>query len=587
MLGLEFPRSSKKVIKCHDSGGYDAYVLNVDKQNTKLGDIMEMEVSTEKDVDTDTDIEDIVDEAGDSFEISKVIVHNFNQRNEIDSTREIEFVDSLKIGRSNISTNPSDNPKDGLFDSKVMSRSHAVISFKKGKFLIQDLNSSNGTFINEFNMEPMKEEAIFSEDFLQFGTRVGLHEPVKVKIELFCPNGEKYGLRGTNCENLGNISEMDILELNKTLEEAGTSVAAIKNKLTALEDIIDDFKDLHDRNKIEREFLEKIRNIENTLETLKALETTKSRNREEINLSIRKILVEVIQELIVDQTLDDGKQKTFLQLMINKLRKSCFEEDSVDEYNVTITKSPTSTLKSSRSPERVCSPIVFYQDDEIEGMEPRDSCVEDVQIRCDNAFLDLPKGILKAPNSPRTSAKLIRINIVPEIREIENCLQDVSCIEITTFVDKMGENSPESDEDKPKATNNVPRRRSWMKKKEETNLFDPLELRDKLTKITNKAGPESQNNKNEKPLEALPIEDKLEEIKTQIEQNQTDTAEQFEKTQNGIREVQDQVGQVDGVINRIVTQFIFSIQGFFFCFIFGIIFIGIGLKRNPQVLSYW
>ena len=78
---------------------------------------------------------------------------------------------------------------------------------------------------------------------------------------------------------------------------------------------------------------------------------------------------------------------------------------------------------------------------------------------------------------------------------------------------------------------------AFFQKKEETNLFDPLELRDKLTKITNKGGPESQNNKNEKPLEALPIEDKLKEIKTQIEQNQTDTAEQFEKTQNGIREV--------------------------------------------------
>jgi len=84
-----------------------------------------------------------------------------------------------------------------------------------------------------------------------------------------------------------------------------------------------------------------------------------------------------------------------------------------------------------------------------------------------------------------------------------------------------------------------------------------------------------------------PIQEKLEEIRNKIEQNKTDTDEQFEKTQNGIQEVQDQVGEVHGVINRIVTQFVFSIQGFFFCFIFGIILIGIGLKRNPQVLNYW
>jgi len=548
---------------------------------------MEMEVSTDKDVDTDTDIEEVVEEAGDSFEISKLIVHTFNQRYETDTTREIEFVNSLKIGRSNVSPNPSENTQDGLFDSKVMSRSHAVISFKKGKFLIQDLNSSNGTFINEISIEPMKEEAIFSADILQFGTRVGLHEPVKIRIELFCPKGEKYQVRGTDCENLGTISERDIMELNKTLEEAGTSVAAIKNKLAALEAIIDDFKDLHNRNTIEKEFLEKIKNIENTLDTLKSLETTKSRNREEINLSIRKILVEVIQELIVDQTLDDGKQKTFLQLMIDKLRKTCFEEDTVDEYNVIITKTPSSTLKS---PERVCSPIVFYQDDEIEGMEPREANIEEVQLRSDNHFLDCPKGILKAPNSPRTSAKLIRINIVPEVREIENCLQDAGSIEITTMVNTPADDSPEEEEEeKPIITSSAPRRRSWMKKKEESNLFDPLELRDKLTKISSKTETESEQSKHEGvlPSPSLPIQEKLEEIKTKIDQNKTDTDEQFEKTQNGIREVQDQVGNVDGVINRIVTQFVFSIQGFFFCFIFGIVLIGIGLKRNPQVLDYW
>ena len=141
-----------------------------------------------------------------------------------------------------------------------------------------------------------------------------------------------------------------------------------------------------------------------------------------------------------------------------------------------------------------------------------------------------------------------------------------------------------------------------FQKKEESNLFDPLELREKLTKISSKTGTENEQRKHEEEFPSLPIQEKLEEIKTKIDQNKTDTDEQFEKTQNGIREVnvnkykvftpkifqvQDQVGNVDGVINRIVTQFVFSIQGFFFCFIFGIVLIGIGLKRNPQVLDYW
>ena len=58
---------------------------------------------------------------------------------------------------------------------------------------------------------------------------------------------------------------------------------------------------------------------------------------------------------------------------------------------------------------------------------------------------------------------MIRINVVPEVREIENCLQDNGCAEIASFVNQLEENSPESEEDKPKALNNVPRRRSWMK----------------------------------------------------------------------------------------------------------------------------
>src|SRR6185369_12632143 len=71
----------------------------------------------------------------------------------------------IKIGRSiNKLTTPSDS--NGFFDSKVLSRSHAEIWFEKsdsdvsekreysvvgkirGRVLIKDLGSSNGTFLN-------------------------------------------------------------------------------------------------------------------------------------------------------------------------------------------------------------------------------------------------------------------------------------------------------------------------------------------------------------------------------------------------------------------------------------------------------
>jgi len=553
------------------------------------GNTMEVEAHQEKDIDTDTEIEEVIENAGDSFQISKIIFNNLGRKDDVEMVREIEFVNSLKIGRSNVSQNTAEDSQRGLFDSRVLSRSHAAISFRKGKFYIQDLNSSNGTYVNDCNLEPMKEELIYSEDILQFGTRVGIHEPVKVRVELYSPNSEKYEARVYDCESLGTISERDILELNRTLEEAGTSVTAIEAKLHALGDIIDDFKDLHDRNKIEKEFLEKIKNIEETLDSLKALEKSKLDNREEINMSIRKILVAVIQELIVDQTLDDGQQKTFLQLMIKKL-KSC-PDDSVDEYNVVITNSPMTTLKASSSPERVLSPIVFYQDDEIEGMEQSEMSTDDVQIRFENCGLDVPKGILKHPNSPRTSAKLIRINVIPEIREIENCLEDENWKVTSNCLKNVICDSPDEEEDKvveekTKITNNSPRKRSFVKKKEEVNLFDPQELREKLIKVSCEEE-DKKEGENEDTSDQVPLEEKIDEIKSQIDQNKNEMDEQFEKTQNGIREVQNQVGQFSGIVNKIVNQFIFSIQGFFLCFIFGIISLGIGLKKHPQILEFW
>ena len=66
---------------------------------------------------------------------------------------------SLSIGRSNVSLDSSSQsdasadlrcyPYDhnALFDAKVLSRQHAVVTYRSSKFYLRDLNSSNGTFI--------------------------------------------------------------------------------------------------------------------------------------------------------------------------------------------------------------------------------------------------------------------------------------------------------------------------------------------------------------------------------------------------------------------------------------------------------
>lgn len=54
---------------------------------------------------------------------------------------------SIKIGRKVSPKLPAEY-SNGIFDAKVLSRTHAEISFDRNTVLIQDLKSSNGTFVN-------------------------------------------------------------------------------------------------------------------------------------------------------------------------------------------------------------------------------------------------------------------------------------------------------------------------------------------------------------------------------------------------------------------------------------------------------
>ena len=67
----------------------------------------------------------------------------------------------------------------------------------------------------------------------------------------------------------------------------------------------------------------------------------------------------------------------------------------------------------SADQERSPSPIVFYQDDDIPGLICNPEHSECLRT----------KSILKPPRSPKISKNKIRINVIPEVREIENVLE--------------------------------------------------------------------------------------------------------------------------------------------------------------------
>ena len=288
----------------------------------------------------------------------------------------------------------------------VMSRSHAVVSFKNAKFFLQDLNSSNGTFINHLSLEPMREEQIFSDDILQFGSKVGNFEAVKVKISLICPKGVLYRTRESYESEVGKITENDIIELNKAIDQ-GEGYIALKKKILALEAIIQDFKGLHAKIVGKNE---KIKNIEQTFLGLKNVVLSNALEKidqKELVASVRRILVGIVQEF--DKSLDQKTQNDFLQRMISIIKDSLTDSECTDF--------------SKMANNIFLRPEIAVDAEDVEADSDQAALSEDdLEIRRINFLAPGSRSILKRPNSPRTPTKLIRINAVPDVREIENCL---------------------------------------------------------------------------------------------------------------------------------------------------------------------
>ena len=136
------------------------------------------------------------------------------------------------------------------------------------------------------------------------------------------------------------------------------------------------------------------------MENLNTLINNKIIEQKDIEHSIKTILNDLIKEVVLNNLVQEEKQRELMSYIMKRVEESPQLTEEKFSINDNVNIDP---------PDRPSSPIVFYQDDDI----PQLICDQD-----DTECLKT-KSILKPPRSPKMSSKMIRINFVPEVREIE------------------------------------------------------------------------------------------------------------------------------------------------------------------------
>lgn len=75
---------------------------------------------------------------------------------------------TITLGKPN-NNNPPDVDLSGLADSEIISRQHAQIHIDTEKYYIEDLGSSNGTYVNNTSVPKGERQELFSGDVIALG----------------------------------------------------------------------------------------------------------------------------------------------------------------------------------------------------------------------------------------------------------------------------------------------------------------------------------------------------------------------------------------------------------------------------------
>nr|XP_018901435.1 PREDICTED: sarcolemmal membrane-associated protein isoform X1 [Bemisia tabaci] len=292
-------------------------------------------------------------EAGVAVLICRPNSHSFQDR-------KLSLDQVVKIGRSlKPRTKPAVN--NGIFDCKVLSRNHALLSYSHGKFFIRDTKSSNGTFVNNHRLSKSGEESPWQEvcsgDIVQFGVDVQensknskiTHGSIIADLKLYLPDGTEASRRSsTNLSSyLEGVSLRDVYLLYEQIQDSLVREVALEQKLIDLQKLLSTIRESVDENwKVrisEDRLLSKIEVLENQLQIYsknfpedklrdecKKAQESKNKCEENSKLLVEKILREKLDTETKCENLERTLSKTESdcrnwEVMLTKCREELAE----------------------------------------------------------------------------------------------------------------------------------------------------------------------------------------------------------------------------------------------------------------------
>lgn len=140
------------------------------------------------------------------------------------------------IGRSVVGQSEHPNPNNGLFIDRILSRKHARLYLRNNRVYIQDVGSSNGTFISGNRLSPEGKESdlieITSRQYIDFGQDVmtGLSIP-KLTLYLHFSTNPSIQLLPNNSQYINDV-------YNSALEAELLSIESMLDKVISRKKIV-------------------------------------------------------------------------------------------------------------------------------------------------------------------------------------------------------------------------------------------------------------------------------------------------------------------------------------------------------------